>query len=58
MVEILDDTEPAYDFDGLREAHKEDVIGCLIRRMYRPGMDEVSKKALAYGVQALLEVRS
>lgn len=58
VVEILDDTEPAYDFDGLREAHEEDVIGCLIRRMYRPGMDEVSKKALAYGVQALLEVRS
>lgn len=58
VVEILDDTEPAYDFDGLRETHEEDVIGCFIRRLYRPGMDEVTKKALAYGVQALLEVRS
>lgn len=58
LVEIVDDTEPAYDFEKLRECHAEDVIGCFIDKLYRPDMDEIQKKALSYGVQALLEVRN
>lgn len=57
VIEVVDDTEPAYDFEKLRERHKDDVIGCFIDKLYRPGMDETQKKALSYGVQALLEVR-
>lgn len=55
IVEVVDDTEPAYDFEKLLREHKEDVIGCFIARLYREDMDDIQRKALICGIQALLE---
>ncbi|MEE0421086.1 MAG: DNA repair exonuclease [Lachnospiraceae bacterium] len=54
IVEVLDDSEPAYDFGKLLESHREDLVGAYIEELYRPGMGSTEKKALYYGVQALL----
>lgn len=57
IIEVIDDTEPAYDFEELRNRHREDVIGAFIEALYRSDMSEVQRKALIYGVQAMLEVK-
>lgn len=54
VIDVQDDTEPAYDFEKLLRQHPDDVLGGLIRRLYRGNMDETERKALYYGVQALL----
>ena len=56
IIEAVDHTEPAYNFAQLKEEHGEDVIGCLIGKLGGPDMDDIQKKALSYGVWALLEV--
>lgn len=54
IVEALDDSEPAYDFGKLLETHRGDLVGGYIEKLYSPGMGSTEKKALYYGVQALL----
>ncbi len=52
IVEVRDDTEPAFDLEALAREHANDLIGHFIRALSSPG-DPLRKKALYYGLQAL-----
>lgn len=60
IVEIENASEPQYDFTALYREHPSDMIGFYIRRLLREDpsdMSEIEKKALYYGVHALLEAQ-
>lgn len=54
IVEILDESEPQYDFSALFAEHPSDMIGFYIQALQKPEMSPVEKKALYYGINALL----
>lgn len=54
IAEILDDSEPQYDFSALFAEHSSDMIGFYIQALQKDNMSPVEKKALYYGVNALL----
>ena len=54
ICEILDDSEPQYDFSALFSEHPSDMIGFFIQALQKEDMSPVEKKALYYGVNALL----
>lgn len=54
IVEILDESEPQYDFHALFAEHPSDMIGFYIRALLKDDMSPVEKKALYYGIHALL----
>ena len=54
IVEITDESEPQYDFSALFAEHPSDMIGFYIRALQKPDMSAVEKKALYYGINALL----
>ena len=54
IAEILDDSEPQYDFSALFAEHSSDMIGFFIQALQKENMSPVEKKALYYGVNALL----
>ena len=54
ICEILDDSEPQYDFSVLFSEHPSDMIGFFIQALQKEDMSPVEKKALYYGVNALL----
>ena len=54
IAEILDESEPEYDFSALFAEHPSDMIGFYIRALQKPDMSPVEKKALFYGIHALL----
>ena len=54
IAEILDDSEPQYDFSALFAEHSSDMIGFFIQALQKEDMSPVEKKALYYGVNALL----
>lgn len=58
ITDILDESEPVYDFSALYREHPTDMIGYYIRTLYREDeseMSEVEKQALYYGIHALLK---
>lgn len=57
IQEILDESEPVYDFDRLYEAHTQDMIGYYISQLTRGGggMSSLDKKAMFYGIDALIK---
>lgn len=58
VLEVRDETLPDYDFDELYRENADNVIGYFIQRIREgAGQDEVSKKALYYGIEALLGAR-
>ena len=57
VIKVIDDSEPAYDFDRLSRQHKEDIIGCYIDRLRSEQMGEMERRALFIGVQALLNAK-
>ena len=57
IYDITDETEPRYDFTRLYKDHPSDMIGLFIHEMNRPDMSDVGRKALYYGVNALLATR-
>ena len=57
IAEIRDETEPQYDFHSLFKEHSSDMIGFFIRDLDRPDMSPIDKKALFYGVDALLRTQ-
>ncbi len=60
IVEIIDETEPQYDFHKLLVDHPNDMIGFYIQSLMKENMDEMSpveKKALYYGIHALLATK-
>lgn len=54
IAEIIDDSEPQYDFSALFAEHSSDMIGFYIQALQKENMSPVEKKALYYGVNALL----
>lgn len=52
--EIIDESEPQYDFSALFAEHSSDMIGFFIQALQKEDMSPVEKKALYYGVNALL----
>lgn len=54
IIEIVDESEPQYDFSALFAEHPSDMIGFYIRALDRPDTSPVEKKALYYGINALL----
>ena len=57
IEEFVDETEPQYDFSALFAEHPQDMIGFYISRLMKQEeeMSEVEKKAMYYGIRALLE---
>ena len=54
IAELIDESEPRYDFPRLFAEHPSDMIGFFIQELDRPDMSELDRKALYYGVNALL----
>lgn len=54
IADIIDETEPQYDFTALFAEHPSDMIGFYIRALDKPDMSPMEKKALFYGIHALL----
>ncbi len=54
IIEVLDETEPQYDFSRLFAEHPSDMIGFYIRALEKENASPVEKKALYYGIDALL----
>ncbi len=54
IVDVREELVPDYDYDRLLAEHPDSILGAYIRRMNRDGADIVTKKALEYGVNALL----
>lgn len=57
VAEVRDESVPDYDFERLSRIHEGDIVGRYIDRLYHSGMSETEKKALYYGVHALMEMR-
>ena len=55
IIEIVDSSEPQYDFAQLFAEHPGDMIGFFIRALQREDSSPVEKKALYYGINALLK---
>lgn len=54
VVDVTENTVPDYDYGRLLEEHPDSLLGAYIRAMNRRDQGVVSKKALEYGVNALL----
>lgn len=60
VIEVRDETEPEYDFEEMKRKYAGTVIGCYLEKFpleVPELMTEVQRKALYYGVQALLAAR-
>lgn len=58
ILEVTDFTVPDYDFDGLYRENADNMIGLFIQRIQENAtQNEVAKKALYYGIEALLGAR-
>lgn len=55
ILEIEDETRPAYDFQVLYEENKENLIGKYIEEFAGCQEDSIEHRALQEGIQALLE---
>lgn len=55
IVKLIDETLPDYDLEALQAEHMDDVIGMFIASLNTESADPVRKKAIYYGLQALLE---
>lgn len=54
VIEVIDESEPQYDFSQLFADHPSDMIGFYIRALQKEDMNSIEKKALYYGIDALL----
>lgn len=57
VVNISDLSVPDYDFEQLMRVHAGDIVGRYIQSLYHKDMSETEKKALYYGIGALMEMR-
>lgn len=57
IVEAADRTAPDYDFEKLARIHEGDIAGRYIAALYHEDMSGTEKKALYYGIHALMEMR-
>lgn len=54
IVDVREQTVPDFDYDRLLTEHPDSILAAYIRKMNRDNTDIVTKKALEYGVNALL----
>ena len=57
IVEILDETKPAYDYEKLKKQNTGNLLGWYIESFAEAKDDSVESIALAEGVQAMLEAK-
>lgn len=57
ILEIRDETQPAYDFKRLMSMNRENLLGSYIKSFDGCSRDSVEYEALCEGVQALMETR-
>lgn len=57
LLEIVDDTKPAYDFEKLEKQNAENLLGRYIRSLKGSEEGSVEYQALLVGVQALLDTK-
>lgn len=57
ILEIRDETQPAYDFERLMIKNRENLLGSYIESFHGCSPDSVEYEALCEGVQALMETR-
>ncbi len=57
IIEIVDQTKPAYDFEKLFEQNQDNILGRLIREFRDYDRDSTEYLAMCEGVQALMEAR-
>ncbi|GHU64666.1 hypothetical protein FACS189418_9180 [Clostridia bacterium] len=55
IIDILDESEPEYDYESLEKKHENDLIGLYIQSLRKTQMNKTEKKALAYGLKALMQ---
>lgn len=55
VIEVRDETVPDYDFDALYRENEDNLIGLFIQKIRNSKeQDEITRKALYYGMEALL----
>ena len=57
IVSVQDESVPDYDFERLMRIHAGDIAGRYIQTLYHKDMSDTERKALYYGIHALLEMR-
>lgn len=57
IVELIDKTKPAYDYQKLMKQNEENLLGKFIMNMQKKLTGSVEEQALAEGVAALLETK-
>lgn len=58
ILEVIDESVPDYDFDALYRENSDNIIGMFIKRIRESNDgDEINRKALYYGIAALLGAR-
>ncbi len=58
VLEVMDESVPDYDFDALYRENADNIIGQFIRKIRESEkQDEVTRKALYYGIEVLLGAR-
>lgn len=57
LLEIVDDTKPAYDFEKLEKQNADNLLGRYIRSLKGSEKGSVEYQALFEGVQALLDTK-
>ncbi len=58
VIEVEDQSVPDYDFDALYRENSDNMIGMFIQKIRENvKQDEIAKKALYYGMEALLGAR-
>ncbi len=54
IIEIKDESVPKYNIELLKQEHKDDVVGMYIQSFLSEPLTECRKKALYYGIHAML----
>lgn len=57
ILEIVDETQPSYDFAKLKEQHEDDILGAFIEAFSEYPSDSMEHRALCEGVQAMMDTR-
>ena len=58
VTEVIDQSVPDYNFDELYSENADNIIGLFIQAIRtKAGEDDITKKALYYGIEALLGAR-
>lgn len=58
IIDVIDESHPDYDFDFLYRENSDNMIGMFIKQIKESkNQDEINKKALYYGIEALLGAR-